>query len=129
MFISIADTNMTLDLDWIVTDQCEKVVFCLSNSYANTHKHTVRDLISQHESSQFSLVWKVYNFQRTPCRFTSSACAYQLGQEKKADNTLIVLLFFLIVLFSLAFFSRYKEIAGSLENAVSEGLAVAPGIL
>lgn len=50
-------------------------------------------------------------------------------QEKRADNTLIVLFFFLIALFSLSFFSRYKEIAGSLENALSEGLAVAPGIL
>lgn len=48
-------------------------------------------------------------------------------QEKKADKALISFIVVLNCRLSLSHFSRYKEIAGRLEAAFSEGLAVAAG--
>lgn len=99
--------------------------------YANTHKHT-QYVTSFLNTNLPSLAWYgksiIFNVRCVVSRHQHVHISWWLI-TKKADNTLIVLFFFLIVLFSLSFFSRYKEIAGSLENAVSEGLAVAPGIL
>lgn len=119
---NIAETHTTLDLDWIFIDQCEKVAFCLSNSfYENTQKmHTVHDLVPQcHQLRKaHQCAWGLFH---VICMCMSA------GARIKADKALICFVVVLIFRLSLSYFSRYKEIAGRLEAAFSEGLAVAAG--
>ncbi len=121
--------NMTLDLDWMTIDPCwkvEKLSTVCPPPLVPTNTHTVKIYvrISQYVPAQFSFVWKVHNFQCTWCCFTSWACAYQSWCKNQADNTLIVLSFPALC---VSLFFRYKDIAGSLENAISDGLEAALG--
>ena len=88
------------------------------------HKHS-KHCLCPHFSIQthpIIFVQKVYNFQHRQCCL--SACAGYSCCNKWADNTLIVLSFHSVC---LSLFFRYKEIAGNLENTISDGLKGAPG--
>lgn len=107
-----------------------EVVYCLSTSSCpHKHTHTVNIgacvLISQHKPAQFSFSGK------SQISNAHSVVSHHEHVHIRAGARNKMITHWLFCrspsLCVSACFSRYKEIAGSLENAISDGLEAAPG--